>query len=266
MVTYEVTSSVTIDLTGAHWGYGGLGDRTDQQLSVYAIDDSGTLKYGVTYSSTLTEISGSDDQTSGSNVTTAERVLVNSALTGDSLAFHLGWFKADFDDTGGASEDLYSVQTGLGDLSLGQAPLHLSRVHVTDGNGHGSTNTRVRRYSTESDIQGPDITYADSSTLGATFTINTKGIYTVHMLDYQTNGAESIGITVNDTSDLSSDSPGGGITYVEGFRAGGVYDQARPSTVSFVGQFEAGDVLRARTDGQANVTGILSYFFVERIA
>ena len=50
-------------------------------------------------------------------------------------------------------------------------------VTVHTGNGYGSTNSRIRRFTTALVNTGTAITYADSATLGATFTINENGIY-----------------------------------------------------------------------------------------
>jgi hypothetical protein len=52
-------------------------------------------------------------------------------------------------------------------------------VRVDTGNGFGSTNTKIRRYSNNPEAVGSAITYADSSTNGASFTINENGMYFV---------------------------------------------------------------------------------------
>jgi len=43
----QITADVTINLTGAHWGAGGKGDLTDQKLVVYALNNNGSLAWGV---------------------------------------------------------------------------------------------------------------------------------------------------------------------------------------------------------------------------
>lgn len=116
--TLTATSDVTIDLTGAHWGLGTKGDQTDYPLFVYAINDSGTLKWGVSGVPGLRQINGSYDETTATNCTDLTDVLVNSALGGTAPCIQVGWFRANFDDTGGSSEDLWAVQTGLGDINI----------------------------------------------------------------------------------------------------------------------------------------------------
>lgn len=58
-----------------------------------------------------------------------------------------------------------------------------SMIRVNGPNGFGSTNTAVRRWSTVVVNQGSDITYADSATLGGSFTINTAGVYSISYTD-----------------------------------------------------------------------------------
>jgi hypothetical protein len=54
-----------------------------------------------------------------------------------------------------------------------------SMVRLTTANGFGSTNTCIKRFTTTVISQGSDITYADSATLGASFTINANGVYAI---------------------------------------------------------------------------------------
>ena len=54
-----------------------------------------------------------------------------------------------------------------------------SAVRLYGGNGMGSINTQVRRFASVATNIGSDIIYTDSATLGATFLINTPGIYTI---------------------------------------------------------------------------------------
>ncbi len=81
-----------------------------------------------------------------------------------------------------------------------------SEVMVHTGNGYGSTNTRIRRYTTVQTQTGTDITYADSATLGASFTINTNGLYAMSITEYSTSSC-NFGVSRNSnqlTTDLLS--------------------------------------------------------------
>lgn len=73
-----------------------------------------------------------------------------------------------------------------------------SMVRVSGANGYGSTNTVIRRFTTVHANVGSDITYADSATLGASFTINTPGMYAISYTDSFTT-ASDIGVSLNST-------------------------------------------------------------------
>lgn len=77
-----------------------------------------------------------------------------------------------------------------------------SRVRVTTGNGCGSTNTMIRRFSVTAINIGSAITYADSATLGATFTINEDGWYGIDFQDSNT-AEEYMGISVNADAEIA---------------------------------------------------------------
>lgn len=77
-------------------------------------------------------------------------------------------------------------------------PTTPSVVRLNTANGYGSTNTVIRRFTNVVTNQGSDITYADSATLGATFTINADGIYAMSYGDqFNTNGWS--GFSLNST-------------------------------------------------------------------
>lgn len=116
----KATSDVTINLTGAHWGLGTLGDFSDVELRVYAINHNGSLVWGVSLKGGLRFIADTDSDTTSTNITSKGDMLVSSSLSsGTWPCFEVGWFNANFDDTGGTSEDLWAVQTGVGDLNVG---------------------------------------------------------------------------------------------------------------------------------------------------
>jgi hypothetical protein len=73
-----------------------------------------------------------------------------------------------------------------------------SEVVVDTGNGFGSTNTKIRRFTTTQSSVGTDITYADSAADGASFTINTTGIYAISYTE-RFDGGSYFGISVNST-------------------------------------------------------------------
>lgn len=255
LTTYKITADVTILLTGAHFGLGGGGDLTDQQLSVYALNNDGALVWGVAYNSDRLLVLNTEDQTTQTSVTSFSSVLVNSALSADAQALHVGWFKANFDDTGGAAEDLWSVQTGDGDINLGEAPLHVSEVWIYGGNGFGSTLTTIRRWSNSILNLGPDITYADNASNGATFTINTDGFYAINYSELASGGAVDMYILLNGTSNS-----------IEEDRLSIINNDANDfSTASAVKHLKSGDVIRALASGTAPTNTDSSQFRVTRV-
>ena len=64
---------------------------------------------------------------------------------------------------------------------------------LTTGNGFGSTNTNIRRYSSVT-TQGTALTCADDATNGASCTVNQDGIYAVNRLDRNTGAASNFGV------------------------------------------------------------------------
>ena len=73
-----------------------------------------------------------------------------------------------------------------------------SMVRLNTANGYGSTNTKIRRFTNTVTNQGTDITYADSATLGASFTINTSGVYAISYSD-QFSAQDQLGLSLNTT-------------------------------------------------------------------
>lgn len=122
------------------------------------------------------------------------------------------------------------------------------RLHT--GNGHGSTNTVIRRFTTAVSNVGGAITYADSSTLGATFTINEDGIYSISYTDFHTGG-EAFGITLN-SAELTTAFVS--ITTVASKLAGEHVAASSYANVSWTGRLSSGDVIRAHTGGNMSGT------------
>ena len=120
LTTFQLTANVTINLTGAHWGAGTSGDLTDAVLRVLAINDNGTLRWGVAKQGGRETVVTTDTSATATLITTPEGVLCNVAVaSATNHAVEIGHFKGFFDDTGGAAEDLWAVQTGVADIITG---------------------------------------------------------------------------------------------------------------------------------------------------
>lgn len=101
---------------------------------------------------------------------------------------------ADASDSNATRRD--TIQ-GILDLVPAYSPPN-SFVRVGTSNGAGSTNTAIRRFTTTHASAGSDITYADSAANGASFTINTTGVYAISYTDSFSIAAD-FGISRNST-------------------------------------------------------------------
>jgi len=131
---------------------------------------------------------------------------------------------------------------------FGAGNVNQSCVRVYTANGFGSTNTKIRRFTTTALSQGTDITYADSATLGASFTINAAGMYAVTYSDSGT-AATQIGLSLNTSTPTTAVGAisaaqrltGGTTTAANGYFGSAVW----------TGYLAAGDVVRPHSDGVA---------------
>jgi hypothetical protein len=126
-----------------------------------------------------------------------------------------------------------------------------SMVTVDTGNGYGSTNTKVRRFTNVRQTLGNAITYADSASIGGTWTINQPGTYSISYSDQSSIGAGDIGIVVNGTAGTTSIN---NVTYAQGLRQISTTSTTNPGDVSWTGVLKQGDVIWVQTDGNANST------------
>ena len=116
--------------------------------------------------------------------------------------------------------------------------------------------------------QGSAITYADSATNGASFTINEDGVYAISYSSGGGGGA-GIGITVNEN--LASTGTTGitlyTITYAQGFRAMSEDPNAgRRSFVGWSGFLSAGNVVRPHDNGASNSFTAATNFSIVKVS
>jgi len=140
-------------------------------------------------------------------------------------------------------------------------------VIVTAGNGYGSTNNKIRRFTTTQKDVGGAITYADSSTLGGTFTAAKSGLYAITFVDGRTDGASTgTGISLNSnqlTTNVNSITAANRLAYATNY-ADGVSTAA---CVSALARLAVGDVVRAHNGGDnlPQQTDALVRFAIRRI-
>lgn len=129
----------------------------------------------------------------------------------------------------------------------GDRALSRSQVRLHTQNGHGSTNTKIRRFATTIENVGRGITYTDSATDGASFTVNEDGVYAVSCND-AFNGGALFGFSLN-SSQLT--------TNIQSITAADALTMSNPATneqlaTTWVGILSSGDIIRVHTTGVAN--------------
>lgn len=193
------------------------------------------------------------DPTTGIFSLTRPTVLGAGASSGHLIGI------TDSSDFTGASQVYFDIQVSENALAVGtQQPR--SQVRLTLGNGHGSSNTTIRRFSTLVESVGSAITYADSATLGASFTINEDGIYSMNYSDFNTPGTSNFGVSKNTTS--------GNIAGVSDENRLALVQQvfSNLSQIGYTGFLKAGDIIRAHTDGTPNASSSYVIFSICKVS
>lgn len=135
-----------------------------------------------------------------------------------------------------------------------------STVRVHTANGFGSTNTKIRRFTTTVQSAGSDITYSDSATDGASFTINTTGMYGISYSE-NSNTQFNIGISLNSTelttdiSDITAND-----RLVIAYSAAGTIESVSTSVY-----LTAADIIRPHSTGVAATSNARTNFTISRI-
>lgn len=135
-------------------------------------------------------------------------------------------------------------------------------VYVTTGNGYGSTNTCIRRFTTTQRSVGTAITYADSAANGASFTINEAGDYLIQWADVNSGGAAYLGFSVNSsqlTTSISSITAANRLAICQTPAAGVA------GMVSAVYRAAVNDVIRPHAFTNLDSTGVQSWFRIKKV-
>lgn len=145
------------------------------------------------------------------------------------------------------------------DTQVGALP---SMVRLNTANGYGSTNTMIRRFTTTITNQGTDITYADSATLGASFTINTNGVYAISAKYLMTSANTVMGISLNSSQLTTSISA---INITDALSIAQTYTAGTNSNCSWTGYLPSGSIIRPHEDSSAS-SGTGHSFTITRVA
>lgn len=140
-------------------------------------------------------------------------------------------------------------------------------VTVHTGNGHGSTNTKIRRFTTILANIGTAITYSDSATLGASLTINEDGLYEVFYQDsFETTAYTIIGASLNSTQLTTNIDAINASDRVFSAQIGGNASTGNVNCGSRVLKLSAGNVIRPHTMGAALAATSAAMMSIRKIA
>lgn len=134
-------------------------------------------------------------------------------------------------------------------------------IEVNTGNGYGSTNDKIRRYTTTKTSTGSAITYADSAANGASFTIVRPGLFEIHMVDLRSGAIGAFGASLNSaqlTTIIASITSANRLAYGQSVVTGNTGNVTK--TVRLV----AGDVVRPHTDGLVDGSTVINSSFCIR--
>lgn len=215
---------------------------------VYAIDNAGTVELAVSGQKIADEGSLVSTTAISASATSAVTLYSTSARSNVGIRL-LGRVKSTQATAG-------TWATSPSEISLvpfeGQAPRSMVRVHSgVSGAGHGSTNTKIRRFNTAVANYGSAITFADSVGDGASFTINEDGVYAISYTDYHAGGDCEIGISLS-SSELTTNI--GSITAADRLTYTAIESGTGPACCGATVVLRAGDVIRAHTDGTPTST------------
>lgn len=146
-----------------------------------------------------------------------------------------------------AAHDPAFIAPGPSSFSNTRRPRQ-EELFLTASPGYGSTNTKIRRYTTARTQAGAAIGYADSVTLGATFTINEPGMYAIVKVDRHNAANNDDGISLNSnqlTTGVGSITIGNVAFYMIGS-----IDRSLVQQVTLF--LQQGDIIRSHVGGAQN--------------
>lgn len=254
-ITLVISSGSTLGTTSA------LASR----VLILAIDNAGTVELAA-----INAANGTNLTETGLITTTAEGgagaadsiSTIYSTTARTNVPYRVVGFVDSTQTTAGTWASAPTLIQGVGGRVAELAAPVQSMVRLHTGNGYGSTNTVIRRFTTTLVNQGSDITYADSATLGATFTINASGVYAISFSDSNNVGPSVVGISLNSTQLTTAFS-----SITAGDRLAGSYQLSdSPTCSSWAGFLRVGDVVRPHTAGGVNASLNIVQFCITRVA
>jgi hypothetical protein len=137
----------------------------------------------------------------------------------------------------------------------------MTKIRLNTGNGFGSTNTVIRRFTTTVVNTGTGITYADSASAGASFTVNEAGIYAISYSD-GFSGAAAFGISLNSSQLTTSIAS---ITAADRLCLALTAAADYHANVSITLSLSIGDIIRPHASGSESSAPARSQFTIQRV-
>lgn len=191
-VKRTVTTSLSVVVSsGSTLGHA---NGVNQYVYVYAIDNAGTIELAVSGQRLSDELSlVTTTAEGGAGAADSGTILYSTTARSNVACRYLGRMKSNQATAGTWSSSITEISS-----TYFPVPMLRSEVFVNGGNGYGSTNTKIRRFTNSVTNNGSAITYADSAGNGNSFTINEDGIYMMSYVDG--HGANlDMGISKNST-------------------------------------------------------------------
>lgn len=139
-------------------------------------------------------------------------------------------------------------------LHAGDLVNNIFHFRASNGNGHGSSSTKIRQFSTVNERIGGGGVFNQSGTTGDNITIAVPGQYQITTQDGDTGGGSSTGISLNiaaadHTTNITS------LSYANGFRFNGrCVAASQPAMAGGILQLKIGDVIRSHDNGNTDLT------------
>lgn len=235
----SVTAALTVIIdSGATIGHT---SGVDDPIYVYALNNAGTVELAVSTNPDFDE-----NRVHGTTVLNASAVgrftLFSETARASVAIRRIGYFLSNQATAGTWAATMLVLSPGA---HTTHRPRNVVRLHTSNGNG--STNTKIRRFSTTVDDIGSAIGFTTSAADGAAFTINEDGTYAISYYDaFDVNSL--LGLSLNSTQ-LTTNI----ISITAADRLGNSNSLTNDHQFSgWAGPLKAGDVIRPHHNGDAN--------------
>lgn len=186
--------------------------------------------------------------------------IVYSATARASIPFRIVGLVTQTQATAGTYVSAMTLVQGIGGQVVAPPPINM--VRLSEATSYGSTNTMIRRFVSVVTNIGDAITYSDSATLGASFTINESGLYAISYID-QFSADSWLGISLN-SPDLTTAIQSNSAAYRLALTITNAANY--PEQAACTLKLSAGDVIRAHAGGAASgVNTTFALFIISKV-